>query len=306
MMATMSDLARYYRMLSPPRITLFALLCLARPVCLLAQQSDDKSFLEKQFPIILEITSSTIVNPEASNPDRLSQASSMGAAPPIFGFFRGTLSQFNVNPERESHWQFGCWSENIRFGQNPCVDMPIGLHRARWLHNREILEVLAYDSDGNSHLRYLDVTIDPKNPPPVGDPIESLPTFAGIFAIDAAQRDFPLLVHVYGAVALRFPAGELPARTHCDIRTLYNDRTSVDCTQYPPIPLSQGQVQIEASIDKPMPHSNLTCEAKWRWSKCSLLQPGFYQARWKTGDHSQIVLLTNTNGKREEVGFEIH
>lgn len=74
-MAMMSDLARYYRMLAPPRIMLFALLCLARPMYLIAQQSDDKSFLEKQFPIILEITSSTIVNPEASNPRRLSQAS---------------------------------------------------------------------------------------------------------------------------------------------------------------------------------------------------------------------------------------
>ena len=271
-----------------------------------AQDATENAALEKEFPIILEIEKSSIVNVEADHPDRLAQASSMGMAPPIFGVFTGALSRFGVPPERERHWKFGCWSENARYGLNPCVDMPIGLHRAHWVHNRELLEVFAYDSAGNVTLRYLDVAIDPKDPPPPDDPIENLPTFPGFFAIDQAKQDYPLLVHVYGAVSLSFQSGEFPAQTNCDITAPFPNRVNVHCTQYPPIPIYQGTVQVEVSIDGHMPHSNLSCDAKWRWSKCAVIRPGFYAARWKDSGHSQVVLLGERDGKQEETGFEVH
>jgi hypothetical protein len=281
------------------RSLVLALLCIAIVRPMSAQDADEKAALEKEFPIILEIEKSSIVNVEADHPERLSQAAAMGAAPPIFGVFTGMLN-------REHHWKFGCWTENMRYGRIPCVDMPIGLHRARWLHNRELLEVFAYDSAGNVTLRYLDVAIDPKDPPPPDDLVQNLPTFSGFFAIDQTKRDYPLLVHVYGAVSLSFQAGELPARTNCDITAPFPNRANVNCTQYPPIPIYQGNVQVEASIDGHLPHGNLSCDAKWRWSKCAVIEPGFYAARWKDSGHTQIVLLGERVGKPEETGFEVH
>lgn len=287
------------------RILALVLLCIALVRLVSAQDAEEKATLEKEFPIILEIEKSSMVNVEADHPDRLAQASSIGMAPPVFGVFTGNLSRFGTSPEHERHWKFGCWAENTRYGIDPCIDMPIGLHRARWVHNRELLEVLAYDSTGNMSLRYLDVTIDPKNPPPPNDPIEDLPTFPGLFAIDQTKRDYPILVHVYGAVSLSFQAGEFPARANCDITAPFPNQVNVNCTQYPPVPIYHGSVQVEASIDGHLPHSNLSCDAKWRWSKCAVVGPGFYAARWKDDSHSQIILLGERNGKPKETGFEV-
>jgi hypothetical protein len=280
------------------RRLLFALFCLAATHSLGAQDTDANAVLQKEFPITLEINKSSIVNIAANQPDRLSQANAMGSAPPIFGVFFGTLNM-------EHHWKFGCWAENPRASQTPCVDMPIGLHRARWVHNRELLEVFAYDSAGKVTLRYLDVTIDPKDPPLPDDPVQNLPTFPGLFSIDEAKRDYPLLVHVYGSVALSFPAGELPARTNCDITSPFPNRTNVNCTQYPPIQINSGVVDLDASIDG-RKRPNISFDAKWRWSKCSVIGPGFDAARWKDSGHTQIILLGLDNkGKPEETGFEV-
>lgn len=284
------------------------LLCMASalPFIASAQDPSDKATLESAFPIILEIEGSSVINIAEDHPAELAKANAMGSAPPIFAVFKGTLSRFNSPPEREHHWQFGCWAENQRYAQNPCMEMPIGLHRARWVHNRELLEVMAYDSNGNVTLRYLDVTIDPKNPPPPGDPIESLQAFAGLFnTSEQTQRDYPELVHVYGAVALSLPAGELPARTSCDITDTYiNQTTHIDCKQYPPIQLSRGYVVIDAGINGDRQH-NMSCDAKWRWSKCSVIGPGLYEARWKDSGHSQIFLLGKRDGKAVEIGFDV-
>jgi hypothetical protein len=267
------------------------------------RDGNDKATLEKEFPIILEIDQS-FVTPAGVSTAQLAQASAMGMEPPIFGLFKGTLSRFNVPPEHERHWQFGCWAENTRFEQNPCVDMPIGLHRARWVHNRELLEVEAYAKDGSVTLRYLDVTIDPKNPPAPDDPIQNLPTYPGFFGIEQARKNYPLLIHVYGATALNLPAGQLPARINCDITDVFQNRTNINCTQYPPIPLSRGYVVIDASIDGQHGH-NISCDAKWKWSKCSVILPGFYAARWKDSGQSQIELLGLRDGKPEEIGFDV-
>jgi hypothetical protein len=294
------------------KLAITALLFLLINPPVFAQEVEEKAKLEaiseREFPIILEIEKSQITNIAAGNPQMLAKSIAWGEAPPIFGVFGGTLNRFNMPPDHERHWKFGCWAENTRYGQNPCVDMPIGLHRARWVHNRELLEVFAYDSDGNPTLRYLDVTIDPKNPPPTDDPIQNLPTFHGLFETIQTKQPHPLLVHVYGSVSLSFPAGEIPARTNCNISApvFAQNQINVNCTQYPPIPISQGEVQVEATIDGQMPHVNLTCDAKWRWSGCAVIEPGFYEARWEDDGHSRIVLAGQRDGKPKETGFEVH
>jgi hypothetical protein len=283
------------------------LLLTASSVCFPQEPTaDEKTRMEKEFPIILEIESSYVSDTSGIDPRKLAEATAMGSAPPTFAVFKGTLSAYSATPERERHWQFGCWAENARYAQNPCADMHIGLHRARWVHNRELLEVFAYDGEGNVTLRYIDVTIDPKNPPPADDPIETLPAFAGFFnTSDQTRRDYPVLVHVYGSVALSLPAGELPARTSCDIKDTYiNQTTHIDCRQYPPIELHRGYVVVDAGIDG-VRQRNVSCDAKWRWSNCSVIGPGLYEARWKDSGHSQIVLLGKRNGKTVDLGFEV-
>lgn len=272
-----------------------ALLCFVAPCPLIAQGIDVEAVL-RQFPITLQIEQSNINKPGIDQ-QKLLQASVMGMAPPTFGVFRGSLNG-------ESHWQFSCKAENTRLERIPCIDMPIGAHRARWVHNRELLEVFAYDSSGTVTLRYLDVTIDPTNPPPADDPVQSLPASPGFFTMDRTKQAYPVLVHVYGAVALSFQVGELPARTNCDISSAFFNRVNVNCTQYPPIPINQGTVEVEASIDGHLV-DGMSCDAKWRWSKCAVMGPGFYEARWKDGRHSQIILLGERNSKPEETGFEV-
>lgn len=307
MVGITSCLHPHYRMGESVRPLLVAVLLL--PFCAvlgMAQQATGQYDLAKDFPIILEIQGSQVINPVADQPQKLAAANAMGSAPPIFAVFRATLSTFGPTPERENHWQLGCWAENPLYEQDICSTIPVGLHRARWVHNREMLEVVAYEADGNATLRYLDVTIDPKNPPPPNDPIQGLPVFAGLYTTnDKTRHDYPEVMHVYGAVNLSLPAGQLPARTSCDITERYiNQSVHVECKQFPPIPLSRGYIVIDAGIDGNRQH-NVSCDAKWRWSRCSLLGPGLYEARWTDGNHSKIAVLVRRDGKPEEIGFEV-
>jgi hypothetical protein len=271
-----------------------------------AQQATGQYDLVKDFPIILEIQGSQVINPVADRPRELAEANAMGSAPPIFAVYRGFLSTSAPVPERESHWRLGCWVENPRYEQDICADMPIGLHRARWVDNRRLLEVVAYDATGNITLRYIDASIDPRNPPPPNDPIESLPVYAGLYSTnDQTRKDYPVLLHVYGAVSLSLPAGQLPARTSCDITDRYiNNAIHVECTQFPPIPLSRGYIVIDAAIDGDR-QRNISCDAKWRWTRCSVLGPGLYESRWTDGNHSKISVLVRRDGKPKEIGFEV-
>jgi len=153
----------------------------------------------------------------------------------------------------------------------------------------------------------LGVSIDPKDPPPADDLIENLPASVGMFGIEATKEQYPELVHVYGAVKLNFPAGELPARSECRFTATFPNQVDEYCTSYPAVPLIRGEMTIDASIDSdPMPHHTLTCEAKWKWSNCSFVPPGFYEARWKDKEHTRIALLDlSDETKRREVVFEV-
>jgi hypothetical protein len=290
----------------PMKPVIFVVFILSALCPLAAQVSDDEATMRREFPLILEITASYVSDNAGISLKQLAEAEAMGSAPPTFAVFKGILSTYAPEAEREQHWQLGCWAENARYAQNPCVDMPIGPHRARWVHNREMLEVLAYDKGGDVMLRYLDVTANPKDPPQPSDPVESSPTFAGLFnANEETRKDYPELVHVYGAVALSLPAGSLPARTSCDIKDMYfSQATHIDCRQYPPVELHTGYVVLDAGIDGNRQH-NISCDAKWRWSKCSVIGPGIYEARWKDSAHSQILLLGKRDGKLVDIGFQV-
>ncbi len=284
------------------RVAIGAILLI--PSCLIPVSSQEEpktvADLDRIFPITLQVEKSGTINPAQNDPMALLQASQMGMAPPTFGIFTGTL-----NGER--HWHLGCMAENEKRERNPCTDLPIGIHRGRWVHNRELLELVAYYSVEKSawqmELRYIDVTPDQKDPPPPDDPVQSLPTAEGYYHIDQAKQPYPLLVHVYGAEALSFRVGELPARTNCEISSSVLNRTNVNCTQYPPIPINRGTVQVQASIDGKL--RGFSCDAKWRWTQCSFLQPGFYEARWKDDRHSQLVILGLKDGKPKEIGYEL-
>lgn len=267
----------------------FTAYCLASA----AQTPAEVDAVLKQFPITFQVEKSDVQN-LVTDQQQLAKAAAIGIAPPVFGFFSGAL-----NGER--HWHFGCQAESARYEQNPCVDLPIGAHRARWMHNREVLQVIAYAADGSVSVRYVDVRIDQKNPPPPDDAVQNLPAFQP--TILEAKGSYPELVHVYEAIARRFEIGELPARTNCNISVFSSRYANVNCTSFPPIPITRGTVDIHASVNGKM--TTLSCEAKWKWSKCSVISPGFYIARWKDSGQTQIVLFGTKNDKPEEIGFAV-
>jgi hypothetical protein len=258
----------------------------------MAQDVDAEALL-KQFPITLRVEKSSVEN-LVTDQQQLLRASVIGIAPPVFGFFSGTL-----NGER--HWHFGCEAENTRYEQNPCVDLPIGAHRARWLNNREVLQVIAYAADGSVSVRYVDVSIDQKNPPSPDDPVQNLPAFQ--LSNAEAKTSYPEFVHVYDAIALRFEIGQLPARTNCNATVFSSTYANMSCTSFPPVPISRGMVEVHASVNGQT--KSLSCEARWKWSKCSVISPGFYIARWKDSRQTQIVLVGTRNDKSEEIGFAV-
>ena len=169
------------------------------------------------------------------------------------------------------------------------------------MHDREVLQVIAYAADGSVSVRYVDVRIDQKNPPPPDDAVQNLPAFEP--TILEAKGSYPELVHVYEAIARRFEIGDLPARTNCNISVFSSRDANVNCTSFPPIPITRGTVDIHASVNGKM--TTLSCEAKWKWSKCSVISPGFYIARWKDSGQTQIVLFGTKNDKPEEIGFAV-
>jgi hypothetical protein len=262
----------------------------------LVAQSDAEAeaALRKEFPVTFQLEKSSVEN-LITDQKQLAKASEMGMAPPVFGSFTATL-----NGER--HWRFSCMAESARYGRNVCADIPVGAHWARWIHNREVLQVFAYAADRSSiSVRYLDVEIDAKNPPPPDDPVENLPAFQP--TIPQAKTSYPELIHVYDAVSLSFQVGELPAQTNCNITAFTSTMANVNCTSFPPVPISRGRVDVHASVNGKL--KSLSCEARWKWSKCSVVAPGFYLARWKDASQSEIILVSTRNGKPEEMGFAV-
>jgi hypothetical protein len=153
-------------------------------------------------------------------------------------------------------------------------------------------------------MRFLDVSKDVKNPPPPDDPAYRLPIydFAVNFPKGKTAQDYPMLVHVYGGVTLSLPVGRIPARSHCSMTTWTAYQTNIDCVSYPSVEIDRGYVTLSVSIGTDR-YKSLNCEAKWRWSRCSNIDPGFYFARME--ENNRIEVLTNDDGKPKEIGFEV-
>jgi hypothetical protein len=77
----------------------------------------------------------------------------------------------------------------------------------------------------------------------------------------------------------------------------------MDCVNAGGIEIYKGHVDLDCALDGSWGWT-ISCDAKWRWSRCAALGPGFYAARWKDGDKRQLVVLAHVGDKPEEVTFD--
>jgi hypothetical protein len=249
------------------------------------------------YPLTLAVDRTLVLNFAEKNPEALFQADQMGMAPPIHLIVYASLNG-------ENHWRFTCHRENSHGERNPCTNLAPGSYPARWVHNRELLQILVKEGDVFGW-RFLDVEPAPESPASPQDNVLRSDTYQLNVRKpkDNSATEYPLLIHVYGAAKFRLPSGSLPARTHCSATSYTSYRTDVDCTNSGAVQLYKGFVTVEAAIDG---NSEwwISCDAKWRWSKCSVLGPGFYPARWKDGPGSRLVVLAVENDEPHEVTFE--
>lgn len=275
---------------------LLLLLCLGINSLTFAQTTPQNSSLERAFPLTVKIDKSTVINPEADEPGLLSKAVSMGIAPPIFVVFRGNI-------DGQNHWVFGCRKENALRESIPCAPVPAGTYHGRWIYDHSLLQIVN-ESTESPITRFLTVSPNPKNMPPKDDPVLQVTPydFPVRFPNGKSLSDYVGLVHVYGGVSMDLPVGRLPGHENCNIYSWSTYQTSVNCTSSPPIEIHRGYVTLEISTSED-PFASLHCEAKWRWSHCSVLAPGLYYARIRG---KRLILLTHKkDGKPEEIGFEV-
>jgi hypothetical protein len=250
--------------------------------------------VDQDFP--LRVTIDRLVDAYQNAPASLiAESTSMGMAPPGLVMFWGAI-------DGRHNWIFQCRKENPNRESIPCTALPVGEYRGRWVHDYNTIQLVREDS-GGPITRFLDVQADPKNPPSSDDPtLQAVPfDFRVPYPEGKSGKDYSLLVHVYSSLTLSLPDGELPAHTSCKVYSWTAIQTSIDCMSTPPVELHRGYVDVNFGVGT---KNNLTmhCEAKWRWSRCSALEPGFYYGRI---EKDRIVLLTHdAQAKPHEVGFE--
>lgn len=230
------------------------------------------------------------------SPQQQVQAATFGVALPGFVMFRGTING-------ENHWVLSCRREVMGQESVPCTLIPTGVYRGRWIHDHFLLQIVGGPPDALL-TRFLTVASNPKDPAPPDDPLthDAVFNFSVKFPGNKSYSDYPLLVHVYGSVSLELPVGQLPAQSSCNAYS-GTYQTTVNCTASPPIEIRRGYVTVDFSSGR-INYGSMTCEAKWRWSHCSGLAPGFYFARV---DKNRIIMLTHdSKGDPHEVGFEAH
>jgi hypothetical protein len=249
------------------------------------------------FPLTLQVERSLTINTGGDNLATVVEAEDMGMAPSVFVVVYGSING-------EKHWYLRCTRENSANESNPCTELAPGNYPACWAHNHDLLRVVIKGANG-PEWRFLDVTPNPKDPADSQDAVLKTP----VYEFDAHKpkgkqtTEYPLLLHVYGGVKLQFPVGSLPAHTHCSIMNPTTYRTDVDCSNSGAVPIYRGYVRLDGSIDGDS-RWWISCDAKWRWSKCSALGPGFYVARWSNGPGSRLIVVAPVGGDSKEVGFE--
>jgi hypothetical protein len=201
----------------------------------------------------------------------------------------------------EDHWKFDCRKENMMRESLPCTTLSVGEYLGRWIHDHNLLQIVGGPPE-NPTLRFLTVSENPKNPPSADDPVLRVAAydFPVRFPKGKTLKDYPVLIHIYGGYSLELPIGQLPAHGNCTVYAWSAYQTSVNCASYPSVEINRGYVNLDFSAGA-INFASLHCEAKWRWSHCSMVDPGLYYARV---DKDRLVLLThNQDGKPEEVGF---
>ena len=250
--------------------------------------------IQQNFPLQIIIQSARDSGLSGISQEAQTNAANIGMEVPYFVIFQGTING-------EDHWVFGCRKENLLRESVPCTTLPIGQYRGRWIHDHYLIQVIGGSAESPT-MRFLTVSDNPKSPPTANDPVLGLRAFNFPLILPNGKtlKDYPVLVHVYGGYSLDLPVGQLPAHSRCNVYTWSAYQTSVNCAAYPAVEIHRGYVNLDVSMEA-IDFASLHCEAKWRWSHCSMLDPGLYYARI---EKNRLVLLThNQNGKPQEVGF---
>jgi hypothetical protein len=262
------------------------------------RQSDASAdALKKEFPLVVQVISSDSNEPLKISEADLLEDAKMGMAPPVMVFVKATINgQF--------HWFLSCQRENPIGEANPCSVLLPGAYPARWVHNGELLQLLVKDDKDQLQWRFFDVQPLPFSPPSPDNDALRTPRYQFQISDPRGRRaeDYPLLLHVYGAVSLRLPGRVLPGRTNCTAISYGAYGTNISCTNSGAIQLYQGRVYLKASIDG-RGCANVYCDSKWRGSKCAALGPGFFLGRWKNARKRQVVVLVSIGGRPEEITF---
>ena len=250
----------------------------------------------EEFPLRVTISSVEVSDlTEGISPEKLAEASADGLEAPYFVFFRGMI-------DGEDHWIFSCRKENRLRESLPCTPIPTGIYSGRWIFDHTMVEIVGGAEKGIT--RFLAVSENEKSPPSADDPLLQMPVFNFPVRFPASKsvKDYTVFAHIYGGSSIELPAASLPEHTRCNAYAWSDYQGSVNCTSYPAIEITRGYVTLDFSAGK-VPFASLNCEAKWRWSHCSLLDPGLYYGRIVK---NRLILLTHdANGKPVEVGFEV-
>jgi len=198
-----------------------------------------------------------------------------------------------------------CRRENVRNETNPCTPLAAGKYPARWVHNGELLQLLVKDDAGKFDWRFFDVSSKRQSPPPPDDRLLQTVHYQFVLTPPNGRgpEDYPMLLHVYGAVRLRFPVATLPSHTRCTFSSYSPYMTEMNCVNSGGMEIYKGHVDLDSALDGSWGWT-ISCDAKWRWSKCAALGPGFYAARWKDRDKRQLVVLAQIGEKSEEITFD--
>jgi len=262
------------------------------------QSHTSEETLKAEFPLVVEVSESQYHNPFENDIANLAKGEEMGASPPILVALTSTING-------ESHWVLICRRENVKNETNPCTPLAAGKYPARWVHNGELLQLLVKDDQGRFDWRFFDVSSKRQDPPPPDDRLMQTPRYQFVVTAPNGKHaeDYPMLLHVYGAVRLRFPVASLPDHTRCTFSSYGPYTTQINCVNSGGTEIYKGHVDLDSALDGSWGWT-VSCDAKWRWSKCAALGPGFYAARWKDGDRRQLVVLAEVGDKPEEITFD--
>lgn len=259
---------------------------------------DPNEVLRTEFPLLVEVSKSQYDNPFGDDPATLAKAEEDGLAPPLLVVLTSTING-------ESHWTLICRRENVRNETNSCTPLAAGKYPARWIHNGELLQLLVKNDEGKFDGRFFDVSPKRQDPPPPDDKLLQTTHYQLVITALSGKRaeDYPMLLHVYGAVRLRLPVGSLPSHARCTLISDSPFAAQIDCVNSGGIEIYKGHVDLDSALDGSWGWT-ISCDAKWRWSKCAALGPGFYAAHWRNSDRTQLVVLADVSGKPEEITFD--